>query len=111
MLFCRGGAWFKTSRQRTEPGLVLLTCVLLCSVAVPPVWGTSENGTAPRTWKTVDTLSPEELALVDLHMADGGGVAWGERRAAHRGDVGGGGGGVGAWQSGGSGWRRDRGGG
>jgi hypothetical protein len=69
MLFCRGGAWFKTSRQRTEPGLVLLTCVLLCSVAVPPVWGTSENGTAPRTWKTVDTLSPEELALVDLHTA------------------------------------------
>jgi hypothetical protein len=45
---------------------LLLMCFLLCIVAVSSVWGASENGSAPRTWKTVSELSPVELAQVDL---------------------------------------------
>ena len=59
-------AWFKPSTQRAETWLLPLTCLLLCAVAIPPVWGTSENDDALRTWKTISELSPAELAQVDL---------------------------------------------
>jgi len=66
MSFSTCGVLFKIRTQSAEICLLLLPCLLLCTVAVPPVWGASENGAAPRTWKTVSELSPVELAQVDL---------------------------------------------
>lgn len=65
MSFSTCGVLFKTRTQSAEICLLLLPCLLLCTVAVPPVWGASENGAAPRTWKTVSEMSPAELAQVD----------------------------------------------
>jgi hypothetical protein len=66
MAFKEGSVRFKTSSQKTESCPLLLMCFLLCIVAVPSVWGASENGAALRTWKTVSELSPAELAQIDL---------------------------------------------
>src|SRR5437879_1062721 len=60
------GARFKTRTRRAGTWLLPLTCLLLCTVAVPSLCGASENGAAPRTWKTASELSPAELAQVDL---------------------------------------------
>jgi len=48
MSFSKCGVPFKTSTQKPERCLLLLTYFLLCTVAVPPVWGASKNGAAPR---------------------------------------------------------------
>jgi hypothetical protein len=66
MAFKEGGVRFKTSSQKAETCLLLLRCFLLCIVAASSVWGASENGAAPHTWKTVSELSPAELAQIDL---------------------------------------------
>ena len=46
--------------------LLLLTGLLLCAVVIPLASEASENDAAPRTWKTVTELSPEELTRIDL---------------------------------------------
>jgi hypothetical protein len=43
-----------------------LLSFFFCALAPAPAWGGSERNGAPRTWKTVSELSPEELAQVDL---------------------------------------------
>ena len=50
--------------QRIEVWKLLLACLLLGSVPVPPARGAGENGTTPRTWKEVAELSAAELAQV-----------------------------------------------
>jgi hypothetical protein len=57
---------FKIRTQKAERCLLSLTWMLSCLVAVSPSWGASENGAAPRTWKTVSELTPQELRQVDL---------------------------------------------
>jgi len=66
MSFRERGARFKTYTQQAKTWPALLMCSLLCTLAVPPLGGASEDGAAPRTWKTVSELSPAELAQVDL---------------------------------------------
>lgn len=66
MSFRACGVWLTVCRQQRAHWPLLLGCSLLCMMSVPPVWGMSENGTIPRTWKTVGELSPAELAQIDL---------------------------------------------
>jgi len=68
MLFRIRGGQRETCTQRRERCLGLLTGVLLCTIAVSPVWGTGENGSTPRLWKTLSEMSPAELVQVDLRM-------------------------------------------
>ncbi len=57
----------KVPGQKKNKSWLRLPWVLLCLIFVSPVWATEENGTTPRTWRTVPEMSPEELAQVDLH--------------------------------------------
>lgn len=66
MLNRRCGVRFKRSAQSARVCLVLLMSLFFCSLVPAIVWGGSEHDGAPRTWKTVSELSPEELAQVDL---------------------------------------------
>ena len=66
MAFRRCGGLCNINLQWGETSRLLLLCLLYCTLDVSPLWGASENGTTPRTWKTVSDLSPEELAQVDL---------------------------------------------
>lgn len=60
------GALSKTDVQKTIGCLLPLLCVLLCIIVnFSPCEATGDDPT-PRTWKTVNELSPEELAQIDL---------------------------------------------
>src|SRR4051812_5860041 len=67
MAFSRCGGRCSINLQWGETSRLLLLCLLYCTLDVSPLWGASENGTTPLTWKTVSDLSPEELAQIDLH--------------------------------------------
>ena len=46
--------------------LIFLVGVAFSPMIVAPAWSGAENGDAPRTWKTMNELSAEELKEVDL---------------------------------------------
>lgn len=66
MLSCKCGVRFRLYAQRVKGCLLLLAGLFCWALAPAPVWGDGAYNGAPRTWKTVGELSPEELAQVDL---------------------------------------------
>jgi hypothetical protein len=60
------GLPFKTGIWRTEGLLLFLTYLSVFLLTASFAWGGDENGVMSRTWKTVQELSPAELASVDL---------------------------------------------
>lgn len=65
MVVCESGV-LKIRRRRVLGRLPYLMSLCLWMITVPSVRGGSENGDAPRTWKTVNELPVEELEQVDL---------------------------------------------
>ncbi|MBI3246791.1 MAG: DUF1329 domain-containing protein [Deltaproteobacteria bacterium] len=66
MSCCTWGVPLKASSRRTGGLFLFGTQMLSFLVTTSLAWGGSENGAASRLWKTVDELSPAELASVDL---------------------------------------------
>lgn len=66
MSCCTWSVSLKESSRRMGGVFLFGTHLLLFFVTTSLAWGGNENGASPRLWKTVDELSPAELALVDL---------------------------------------------
>lgn len=66
MVECKRRVRFKAGSQRVISRLLYPLCFFLWVVTVSSVWGENENTYGERTWKTVNELSSEELAQVDL---------------------------------------------